>query len=209
MKILKWTYAFKSYASSFIVEILNFCNPELQLKDPESSQDIKFSVKIRDIHKVGKKNSIGISVFGYENKEKHSIYVSKKCCEEKHVDLLLLEEKGKRHYVLIKYFNIFMYDHTLHCGRKHFCCYCLQAFSTEEILKHMKDYFKINGRKRIIMPKKGEYIEKLWKKNKLTIYNLWRFWKYFSARRKWKPKSKIQNVGASCYFLYNKIIYPN
>ena len=62
MKILKWTYAFKSYASSFIVEILNFCNPELQLKDPESSQDIKFSVKIRDIHKVGKKNSIGISV---------------------------------------------------------------------------------------------------------------------------------------------------
>ena len=28
-----------------------------------------------------------------------------------------------------------MYDHTLHHGRKHFCCYCLQAFSTDEILK--------------------------------------------------------------------------
>ena len=27
-----------------------------------------------------------------------------------------------------------MYDHTLHRGRKHFCRYCLQAISTEEIL---------------------------------------------------------------------------
>ena len=34
--------------------------------------------------KKKKKNSIDTSVFGYENKEKHSIYVSKKCCEGKH-----------------------------------------------------------------------------------------------------------------------------
>ena len=32
---------------------------------------MKFLVKIRDIHKIEKKNSIGISVFGYENKEKY------------------------------------------------------------------------------------------------------------------------------------------
>ena len=43
-------------------------------------KDLKFPIKIRDIHKIEKKNSIGISVFGYENKEKHPIYVSKKCC---------------------------------------------------------------------------------------------------------------------------------
>ena len=43
--------------------------------------------------------------------------------------------------------------------KKHFCRYCLQAFSTEEILKrHIKDCFKINGKQRIIMPKKGEYV---------------------------------------------------
>ena len=40
-----------------------------------------------------------------------------------------------------------------------FCRYCLQAFSTEDILKrHIKDCFKINGKKRIKMPKKGEYV---------------------------------------------------
>ena len=43
-------------------------------------KDIKFPVKVRDINKIEKKNSIGISAFGYENKDKHPIYVSKKCC---------------------------------------------------------------------------------------------------------------------------------
>ena len=41
-----------------------------------------------------------------------------------------------------------------------FCCFYLQAFSTEEILKHhIKDCFKINGKQRIMMPKKGEYVK--------------------------------------------------
>ena len=41
-----------------------------------------------------------------------------------------------------------------------FCRYCLQSFNIEEILKcHIKDCFKINGKQKIIMPKKGEYIK--------------------------------------------------
>ena len=96
-------------------------------------KDLKFPVKIIDIHKIkkNKKNSIGISVLGYENKEKHPLYVSKKCCENKHVDLLLIGEGQKKHYALMKNFNTVMYDHTLHRGRKHFCDYCLHAFVTE------------------------------------------------------------------------------
>ena len=58
--------------------------------------------------------------------------MSKKCCEDKHVDLLLIGEEEKKHYVLIKDFNSFMYDHTLHRGRKHFSRYCLQALRTAE-----------------------------------------------------------------------------
>ena len=50
-----------------------------------------------------------------------------------------------------------MYNHTLRRGRKHFCCYCLQALSTEEILKrHIEDCFKINGKRRILMPKSSK-----------------------------------------------------
>ena len=56
--------------------------------------------------------------------------------------------------------NTFIYNHTLRCRKKHFCCYCLQDFSTEEILKcDIEDCFKINGKQKIIMPKKGEYVK--------------------------------------------------
>ena len=33
--------------------------------------------------------------------------------KKKHVDLLLIGEEGKRHYLLVKEF-MFIYDHTLH-----------------------------------------------------------------------------------------------
>ena len=99
-------------------------------------KDIKFPVKTRDIHKIEKNNSIGISVFGYENKVKYPIYFLKNCCEDKHVDLLLIGEGEKKHYVLSKISMhscmIIHYDHTLHRERKHFCRYCLQAFRTTE-----------------------------------------------------------------------------
>ena len=41
-------------------------------------KDIKFPIKIRDTPKIEKNNCIDISVFGYENKGKYSIYISKK-----------------------------------------------------------------------------------------------------------------------------------
>ena len=41
-------------------------------------KNIKFPVKVKDIHKIEKENSIGISVFGYEIKEKTSNLCMKK-----------------------------------------------------------------------------------------------------------------------------------
>ena len=135
----------KNYERRIPKDNRNFVKKFLDFKE------IKFLVKITDIHKNEKKY-ISISVFGYENKEKHPIYESKKCCEEKHFNLLSIEEERKKNYALIKYLNTFTYNHTLHCGRKYFCHYCLQNFSTEEILKHqIKDCFKIIRKWRIMM----------------------------------------------------------
>ena len=39
-------------------------------------------------------------------KKTNPVYVSKQCSEEQHVDLLLIGKEGKRHYILIKDFNI-------------------------------------------------------------------------------------------------------
>ena len=44
MKITKSAHAFKGYASSYIVELLNFLNPDVQLKDIQSA--IKNILKI-------------------------------------------------------------------------------------------------------------------------------------------------------------------
>ena len=71
----------------------------------------------------------------------HQKNVLKKCM----LIYYLIGEQGKRHYVLIKDFNTFMYNHTLHRGSKHVCHCCLQAFSTKGILKcHVKDMLKID-----------------------------------------------------------------
>ena len=43
-----------------------------------------------------------------ENKQKYQTYVSKNYCEHKYVGLLLIGEKGKRHYIIIKECNTFM-----------------------------------------------------------------------------------------------------
>ena len=55
-----------------------------------------------------------------EIRKKHPIYISKKCHEDKHVDLLLIGEKHKKYCVLIKDFNTFMYDDTLNRGENIF-----------------------------------------------------------------------------------------
>ena len=66
----------------------------------------------------------------------------------------MIEKEWKKHYILIIDFNTFKYDHTLHCGRKKIFWYCLQAFSSEEMLKsHMKDCCKIKDKQTIVMPK--------------------------------------------------------
>ena len=58
-----------------------------------------------------------------------------------------MEGKNKKQYFLIKDFSTFMYKHTLHHGRKHFCRCFWHAFSTEKILKSHTNYcFKINGK---------------------------------------------------------------
>ena len=71
-------------------------------------KDVNIRVKARVIHKMQTKKCIGISVFGYENKEKYPIYVSNKRCENKHVDLLMIG-KGKKSTMFLWKISIHSY----------------------------------------------------------------------------------------------------
>ena len=105
-------------------------------------------------------NRIRINVFGYENGEPFPIHISKETFEDQ-MNLLLITKDEKKHYVLIKDFNTFMYNQTKHKEEKHFCMYCLQCFSSERILaNHVNNCLTINGAQAINMPKQGENILK-------------------------------------------------
>ena len=73
------------------------------------------------------------------------------------LNLLLITEGEKQHYVLVKDFDRMMYDKTKYQHRKYFCIHCLQCFSTKEIVnKHMTNCMVINGEQAIRMPKKDK-----------------------------------------------------
>ena len=61
------------------------------------------------------------------------------------MDLLLLIDNDKSHYVYIKDFDRFMFHKTKNKNKKWFCKSCLQCFSKENILiRHKEDCLSIN-----------------------------------------------------------------
>ena len=121
---------------------------------------IEFPVAIKDYNKIEKMNSININVFCYEEKQIYPIYIAKEKFED-HMELLLITEGKKKHYVLIKDFNKLLYNQTKHESRKHFCMHCLQCFSFERVLEnHIKNCIQLNGTQAVKMPTKNNNILK-------------------------------------------------
>ena len=119
---------------------------------------IDFPVSVKQYNKIEKQNNIRVNVFGYEEKQPYVIYVSKEKFNSC-LNLLLITEGEVWHYCLLKDFNKFMYNQTKHKGRKHFCMYCLQGFSSERVLNnHTVDCIEINGKQAIKMPEPGSKI---------------------------------------------------
>ena len=124
-------------------------------------EGIEFPVSQKHYNKVEKQNSIRVNVFGYEDGQPFPIHIAKETFEDQ-MNLLLITKDEKKHYVLLKDFNAFMYNQSKHKERKHFCMYCLQCFSSERILaNHVNTCLTINGAQAINMPKQGENILKL------------------------------------------------
>ena len=69
---------------------------------------IEFAVQEKDFNKIEVKNNICINVFGYENELVFPIYVSDQKFEDS-IDLLLLIDNDKSHYVYMKDFDRFMF----------------------------------------------------------------------------------------------------
>ena len=90
-------------------------------------------------------------MFGYENKLVFPVYISDQTFKSS-IDLLLLINDDKSHYVYIKDFNAFMF-HKIK-NKNWFCKSCLQCFSSENVsIKHKEDCLSINGQLSINLEK--------------------------------------------------------
>ena len=71
------------------------------------------------------------------------------------MDLLLIFDKNKSHYVYIKDFNRLMFNKTKNKNKKYFCRRCLQCFSNEKVLsEHKENCLIINGKQNVKLKKK-------------------------------------------------------
>ena len=121
---------------------------------------IDFPLSEKHYNKVEKQNNIRINVFDHEDGQPFPIHISKETFKYQ-MNLLLITKDEKKHYVLIKDFNTFMYNQSKHKERRHFCMYCLQCLSSERVLaNHVNNFLTINGAQAINMPKQGENILK-------------------------------------------------
>ena len=77
------------------------------------------------------------------------IYVSDKRFKDS-IDLLLLIDDDKSHYVYIKDIDRFMFHKANNKNTNWFCRSCLQSFSSENVLiKHKEDCLSINGQQSV------------------------------------------------------------
>ena len=110
---------------------------------------IKFPVQYKRFNKIKIKNNICINVYGYDNRLVFPVYISDQKFEDS-MDLLLLIDNDKSHYVYIKDFNRFMFHKTKNKNKKWFCKSCLQCFSSENVLiKHKENCLSIKGKQSV------------------------------------------------------------
>ena len=114
---------------------------------------IEFPVQEKDFNKIEVKNNICINVFGYENRLVFPIYISDQKFEDS-MDLLLLIDDNKSHYMYIKHFNRFIFHKTKNKNKKWFYRSCLQCFSSKSLLaEHKEDFSSINGKQLVKLVK--------------------------------------------------------
>ena len=129
---------------------IRFINPQDKHPERIKKQDkeiaktldyrgINFPMKARDYEIIEERFNINVNVFGYENRV-FPLYVSKKSNEQV-LNVLLISNEEKSHYVFIKDFNRLMYSEvkTKNQHKKHFCMSCLQNFTTKEILNSHRE----------------------------------------------------------------------
>ena len=123
---------------------------------------IETPVAISSIPKFESQNvSISVNVLVRDEKDFVPIYTSKFCNQRpNHVNLLLLSQGDKRHYVLVKNLSRLVAHRTNHDGQTFVCPYCLHPFAQQSGLDNHLPACGQHPAQTVRYPKEGENILK-------------------------------------------------
>ena len=119
-------------------------------------EGIDFPITLQQISRFEKQNPYSINVYGWTGTSVYSLRISKHD-NEKCIDLLLLEKKGKHHYCWIKNMSrLSASQYNKHKGKRFVCKYCCNSFQSEATLKVHIEYCSKQKAVKVVMPRKGE-----------------------------------------------------
>ena len=155
-------------------------------------------------------------MFCYENRIISQLYISGKKISNC-MDLLLIFDENKSHYVYIKDFNRPMFNKTKIKNKKYFCRCCLQCFSSENVLKeHKENCLVINGKQNVKLGK-GSISFKNYSKQLLNSFK--NYADFECILRPISSKKKFSNINGSytekyqnhipCSFAYKVVCVDN
>ena len=119
---------------------------------------MKYPVSVKDISKFETTNRIGVNVLALNGR---ILYICRKGADyDRVVNLMIIEDKEKKHYVAIKSLErLLSMDNSKHKETQHFCNNCLQGFKTQESRDNHYEYCRSNESVRIKMPTRNPIIE--------------------------------------------------
>ena len=111
---------------------------------------IVMPVALKDVDRFEAQNAVSVNVFGYEGVVNPLRITELR--DRSHVNLLLLADGAKRHYVLIKNLSRLIAPRTGHEHTSFPCDYCLHVFCRADLLADHVSHCKPHGPQRIKMP---------------------------------------------------------
>ena len=119
---------------------------------------MSYPVSTKDISKFELRNRIGVSMLALNGK---APYICRKGADyERRVNLMIIEDGEKKHYVAVKSLERLLSKmNSKHNPAKHFCNNCLQGFSDVTSRDNHYEYCRSNESVRIEMPTKNPIVE--------------------------------------------------
>ena len=138
------------------------CHPERisKLRQYENEFDwneITYPVSTKNISKFKTRNEIGVNLLAINGR---TIYICRKGGDyERKVNLMVLEEDQKKHYVAVKSISRLLSSmNNKHEKAQHFCMNCLNGFKPQESRDNHYNYCAYNEPVKIEMPDKNPIV---------------------------------------------------